>query len=457
MNFQKPKSGQAAIITVIFLLIIMLSAFSGFIGSALKEARAAEKNFRSRTAFFAAEAGVDDIVYRFKRGKKVSSSSSILLNGSTATITVNDFLGTKQINSSGEFLESFRFLRATLFGGEGIDFYYGAQIGSGGLKMNNNSKIEGASGIAGNIYSNGPIEGDNGAVITGDAVSAGSTGKLEDVVIYGNAYAHEIKSSNVCGDGYYQIIDSSSQSFLQNPTQPICPSPLSPGTLFSGSSDPSFQSMPIAVSTIESWKSDAAAGGAIYGSCGTAGVSGCSISDNGTLSLGPKMITGDLVLTKKQTLIITGTLYFKGNIDIDSTSGATIKCDSSFGTNSCILISDGWIHIRNSVAFQGSGTAGSYILVLSTKTNCNGGEETPSCTHHNAALDLHNNATGAIFYIPDSMAYLHNGVLVTQLTANKLELDNNAIVRYESGLANSNFVSGPSGGWSISEWKEVIQ
>lgn len=450
------KSGQAAITAVIFMLIIMLSVFSGISGFALKEAGSAEKNFRSRVSFFTAESGIDDAVYRLKRGKNIPSSFPIFLNGSISTTTVSDVLGTKQITSSGEFLESFRSLRSILSSGPGAQFFYGAQIGSGGLVMDNNSKIDGSGGSVGNVYSNGPIEGDNGAVITGDAVSAGSSGKIENMVVYGNAYAHEIKSSKVCGNGYHQVIDSSSQSFIQNPSQPTCPSPLSPGTLFPRSSDSASEPMPIATSTIDSWKNDAAAGGTISGNCGTNGASGCNISDNGTLSLGPKKITGNLVLTKKQTLIVAGTLYFQGNIDIDSTSGATIKCDSSFGTNSCLLITDGWIHIQNNVAFQGSGAAGSYIMVVSTKKNCNGGSG-GSCTHHNAALDLHNNATGAIFYVPDSMANLHNGVEVTQLTANKLELGNDAVARYESGLQNVHFSSGSSGGWTISEWKEVIQ
>ena len=114
-NIQKQERGQAAITTVIFLLIIMLSVFSAVSGFAFKEAKVAEKNFRSRVAFFTAEAGVDDAVYRLKRGKSVSSSFSISLNGSISTTTVSDVLGTKQVVSSGEFLESFRFLRSILF------------------------------------------------------------------------------------------------------------------------------------------------------------------------------------------------------------------------------------------------------------------------------------------------------------------------------------------------------
>ena len=161
-------------------------------------------------------------------------------------------------------------------------------------------------------------------------------------------------------------------------------------------------------------------------------------------------------MTKKQTLIVTGTLYLTGNIDIDSTSGATIKCDSSFGINSCIIIAEGWVHLQNNVIFKGSDSVGSYILLLTDIAGCNGGTQTAACTHHNAGMDLHNNATGAIFYVPNSMLYLHNGVNATELTAYKLFLDNTAIITYEQGLQNAKFSSGPSGGWDIINWEEII-
>ena len=172
--------------------------------------------------------------------------------------------------------------------------------------------------------------------------------------------------------------------------------------------------------------------------------------------MGPKKIVGNLILTKKQTLIITnGPLYFTGNIDIDSSSGATIKCDSSFGSKGCLIITDGWIHINNNATFQGSGQQGSYIMLLTTLAGCAGGQQQPQCTHHNAAIDIHNNATGAIFYSQNSMVNLHNGVNVTELTANKLRLDNGAIVNYEQGLADLQFSSGPSGGYDLKSWKDI--
>lgn len=92
--------------------------------------------------------------------------------------------------------------------------------------------------------------------------------------------------------------------------------------------------------------------------------------------------------------------------------------------------------------------------MMLTNSNCDGSSPT-GCTHHDGAVDIHNNATGVIFYAPNGMVNLHNGVNVTEVTAYKLRLDNTAIITYESGLANANFSSGPGASWQINDWKEV--
>jgi len=158
----KIKNGQAAITAVIFLLFILLSILGAISNLALKEAKSAERGFRGRTAFFSAEAGVEDAVYRLKRGKNVTSSFSFSLNGSTVSTTVSNIIGGKEIKSNSEFLENFKSLYSKVVSGEGADFFYGAQIGDGGLVMDNNSKVEG------NVFSNGDTEGDLGAVVTGN-------------------------------------------------------------------------------------------------------------------------------------------------------------------------------------------------------------------------------------------------------------------------------------------------
>ena len=285
---------------------------------------------------------------------------------------------------------------------------------------------------------------------------------IDQVTVYGTARANTITNSSICRDAYYRSassIDAASKSFLDSPSNPTCPDPLTPGTGFPDQPDPPLAPMPISQANIDQWKSEAASGGVITGNCGDDNQAGgsvgeCTIGEEGILQLGPKQVTGNLVLKKKQTLVVTGTLYLQGVIDIDSSGGVTIKCDPSFEENSCIIIVDGWVHIKNNATFEGSGTSGSYIMLLTTLTGCTG-ESQPQCTHHDSAIDIHNNATGAVFYSADSMIYIHNGVNISEVTAYKLELDNTVVVTYEQGMISAQFSSGPGAGWGVTSWKEV--
>ena len=92
--------------------------------------------------------------------------------------------------------------------------------------------------------------------------------------------------------------------------------------------------------------------------------------------------------------------------------------------------------------------------MILTTLDCKGGGG-GDCTHHDAAMDIHNNATGAIFYAGDGMLHLHNNVEISQATAWKLELKNNTTLTYSFGLASTLFSSGPGGTFELSSWKEV--
>ena len=320
---------------------------------------------------------------------------------------------------------------------------------------NNNYWVWGLDSVGGYAQGSAKFSDDwddeNWSDITGDldfrVWVGGGDMSLDGVIVNGDAHAHSIISSSVCGDAYYQYIDANSLNFLNAPTNPTCPDPLTNGTAYPGSTDPASLGMPISQGNLDQWKTDAQAGGTIAGNY--------TVSSN--VSLGPKEITGDLVMTSNnKTLTVTGTIYVQGNIDISN--GSTIQCDAGYGANSCVVMADGWVHASNNGTFSGSGMAGSYLMIL-TMLACDGtGATSPggkACGHHDGAVDVHNQATGVIFYASNGMINLHNGVEITEATAYKLRLDNTAIITYDTGLSNVNFSSGPSAGWRISEWKEI--
>lgn len=597
---KETKNGAALIIAVLFFLLISIAVVLGAVGPFVRELQSAQNLIKSKTSYYIAEAGSEDVVYRIKNGLNVISPETVILDNDSASVTIINVGNDKEITSDGNSDSNLRRVKTELSTSvTGVSFFYGAQVGDGGLEMDNNSRISGSGGSVGNVYSNGPIKGHAGAVITGDATVATGitediqarslvcnqdqivgksdpkidyaqsfipsvTGPMAKVSVYlkkvGNPGSREIKivadNGGVPGDSdigegtlnknlvgtsyswvdvvfediptltagqtYWIVLDAKRDnskywvwcsdgnngfgngvasyskdwkddtwtqitgdlafktysgegvSSIENVTvdgtaransivdsviggdayyKSIANTIVS-GTEYPGSTDPAVLNMPISDANIAQFKADATAGGTIVGDCGDSGNPTCVIGNGDTLSIGPKKIDGNLSLSGNQTLNITGTVYITGNVDIDG-NGTTVQCDAAFGGNSCTVIIDGWVHIKNNITFRGSGQADSYIMILTTLTGCTGVSGSIGCTDHNGAMDIHNNSEGAIFYASEGQINLHNNVNITSAVAYKLRLDNNSSVTYETGVTNPSFSSGPSGGWSVKTWTET--
>ncbi|HDZ54296.1 MAG TPA: hypothetical protein ENI19_00105 [Candidatus Nealsonbacteria bacterium] len=608
MNQLTRQEGFAALFFTIIILALIFAIGISVAILTLGQQIISANITKSNQAYYAAEAGIEDSLLRIQKGKLYVADNTLSINGASADINISGSPTQKTVTSQGNLNNILRTITTVLkLNTTTPAFYYGAQIGEGGLKMENNSRIEGIGGVIGNVYSNGNIDGDPGATITGDVFVASGTDlnqqwavcnndqvfgqsspvldlaqsfktnkterlvqvslylekngnpknrtlriltddngspsttvltsatldaskvtdtygwinvaipnpplltantfywlivdtkadsnkywiwckdqnegygngvakyspdwnddnpswtqitgdlnikiwlggiitSIEEVRIYGNAYANTILNSEIQGDAYYQFIDQSSLDWLNNYSG-------SPGTAHPDSPDPAVGDMPVSDANIQEWKDEAG--------CGQQPptppclIEGDYSPPPGTSSLGPVTITGNLNLTNRQLLEITGTVYVQGNIDIEG--GASLesgmKCSTSYEELSCIVISDGWIHVKNNKIFQGSGQPGSYLMLLTT-SDCQG-EETSTCTHHNAAMDIHNNATGAIFYATDGLIYLHNGVIISEIVGYKVQLKENAMIQYEQGLVDAQFSAGPGAAWEVQRWQET--
>lgn len=250
------------------------------------------------------------------------------------------------------------------------------------------------------------------------------------VSVNGSAHANSLIGSAIGADAYYQNLILTTVGGVKYPNSP----------------DPGPQDFPISEGNLSDWKQAAAAGGTIAGDFHPAG--------GDIITLGPKKITGNLLLDNNQTLIITGTVWVQGNIDISN--NGTIRLDAGYQENSGIILADGWMHLKNNGSFSGSGDDHSFLILISLAP-CQGGEQTPSCANHNAAVDLHNNVDSTIFYAPRGLVYLHNRVEVQELTAYKIHLSENTEIDYESGLASVFFTNGPGGAWQAVKgyWQEI--
>lgn len=426
LNLKSKKYGGYAVLTsVMFFMFISAIVISGASSVSFKESKSSKDFGISKKSFFMAESGVEDLSYRAIKGKQYGATEVLSLDGYFATTTAIDVGGVKEITATGTASKMIRKSKMKLKNNNGVSFRYGVQVGEGGIVMENNSQV------IGNVFSNGPIVGQNSNIVKGDIISAGLNGSAIGVNATGTVYAHSISNSNIDKDAYYATISNTTVD----------------GTLHPNSPDQATSSLPITDEMIENWKT--AASVSVINSP-------CPYEINESVTIGPVKINCDLKIkaNNKDTITIAGPVWVKGDIDVETSS--TIKLDSSLGSGSAAIIADNpsdriagsKIILRNSFQFQNSGTEGSYVLFISQNNSAqNGGGE--------KAIEVDNSISGAVLvYAGHGEINIKNGATLKEVSGYKISLGNNTSVIYETGLASLLFSSGPSGGYSIDGWKE---
>mgnify|MGYP001615741721 CR=1 FL=1 len=283
------------------------------------------------------------------------------------------------------------------------------------IGANDNGYVNGSSKIG---QYNGTWNNNSPSTIDGffKLYLGGLTGLIDGITIgtggVGNAYAHTVNNSTVAGTKYCQSTNNS----------PACNTSLP---------DPTQVSMPISDQNILDWKAKAEVGGVHPGNY---------IVDDDTASLGPKKITGNLTIQNNADFTVDGTLWVQGNMLVSN--NATVRLASTYGTSEGLIVVDGTILIDNNAVFAGSGSVGSYLMVLSTSTST-------------SAITLSNNGGAVILYAANGTVNLSNNAGAKALNGKYIHLNNNVSIVYDSGLVNSNFVGGPSGSYNVSSWGEI--
>ena len=428
-KYKNKQGGAAMFIAVIFLIFISLAVIGGLAVPSVREYKVASESISSKKSYFLAESGVEDAYYRILNNKPISNSETINLDSNSTTTAITSSSGKKEIVSLGNVSSYQRKVDLSLVPGVGISFNYGVQAGLGGID------IYGSSGVNGNVYADGPITGSTSAYISGTAISAGSTGLIQGSSLdqnnqlsvgtsgSGTAQAHTVNYTEATGLIYCQSGTGNNKSCTSQ-------------------ADPTYVAYPITDANITTWKNEAQIGGTYDGDYNTLGY--------GTTILGPELINGNLNVTGSNTLYVTGTLWVKGNITVSG--AAKIVLDNSYGNNSGVIVSDGLLDLEGSGQLNGTGQAGSYILFITTSSDtfkCNKNLEVYStiCVTGVAGSVILNAQNGVIGFAGSASA--------KEATAYKMILVGNTTVNYESGLANVNFTSGPSGSWHIGGWKET--
>jgi hypothetical protein len=397
---------------------------SGFSSVVLREAKISRNLVNSQKSFFLSEAGIEDVFYRIINAKKYDSTEVLLLDGFYATTSVASLDGgEKEVSSQASVLNLIRKSKINLIEGNGVSFHYGVQVGNGGFVMKNTSQV------VGNIYSNGSVVGENSNNVSASVVSAGPSGLIDGITAAGDAYAHAIDDSEIGGNAFFQTISDSEVS----------------GTLYPNSPDQDALPMPIPDSLIEEWKSAAASS--------TINCSG-TYTINTDTTLGPTKITCNLEIKNNPMVTITAPVWVTGNVTF--ANSPTIKTQPSVSGKSVAFIADNpsnrttssKVSLNQQSNFT-AGTPGSYLMFVSMNNSAeSGGNEIGIATEQGAAGNV-------LLYAPHGQIRLSQSASLKEVTAYKVVLRNSATVTYESGLSDLVFTSGPSGGYSIKEWKET--
>ena len=284
------NTGQAMITAVMFLLAGSLIVVGSVSSPVLKDVKIVRNLEESKQSFSLSEGATEDLVYRIKNGMNFSDTEVLSINGVTATATTQVLVDKREVVSVGDKNKVTRTTRALLAQGDGVAFNYGVQAGDGGIHMQNSSSVQG------NIYSNGPVIGQNSNITSGDVVSAGSSGLIDGVHTTGSGYAYTITDSEIEADAYYQVISGTTVG----------------GVSYPGSPDQATSSLPIPDSMVSQWEALAEAGGVIS--------SPCPYKIDSNQTLGPVKIECDLEITGSPTVTLEGHVWVTGDILIKNSS-----------------------------------------------------------------------------------------------------------------------------------------
>jgi len=255
---------------------------------------------------------------------------------------------------------------------------------------------------------------------------------IDRVWITQDAHANTITASWIDRDAYYQTIDEKTTVA---------------GTKYPNSPDPATKDLPISYAQIQDWEAAAAAGGVISGNHAPA---------KGA-TLGPIKIEGDLTFPINSTdnpVIITGPVWVTGKILASNNAGIKLQPGLESGypiiaDNPADQENFGKIELNTNVITTDSPQGGK-LLFISTNN---------SLAVADPAIHLYNNVNvnnpQSIIYSLYGLIVVENNAEFIEITGYGVRLENNAKIVYQEGLINSNFSSGPGGGWEVTSWKET--
>ena len=407
------------LIAVIYASLVFLYATISF-SSVLQQSFLSRREFEREQARWIAEAGVQKAIWCLSSDDAAAvcggaagadySGETLALAGGTAVTTVSGSGTEREIRSTAEYHTVARGITTLARNVIETSIALAVQGGEQGTRIGNGAVV------SGDIHLNGSLSCGNTARIEGN-VTLALGGEMTGCDVTGDVRARTIRDSEVGGNAFYQTISNTDVA----------------GTSYPNSVDPESTGYPIAQEIIDRWREEAEAGGVITGDMTLSATSSV---------IGPVLINGNLVVGGNAGVTLKGIVYVEGTVTI--AIGARITLDPSFLDRSGVIVSAGNAHVYNNVVFNGSGTPGSFVLILSLSS---------SQDRANPAILLENNAENAVFYARNGLVYLSQNALVNGVIGASLELANNAEAVYRTAMSEATFISDP--GYTYTQWDEV--
>ena len=433
----KNESGLIGFIALFSISVIALAVASSLVLLVNREMKMARSGGALDSTFYAAESGLNEALYRLI-AYPGPGNYNFSLNGVSVTAKVSQNpldpyqrLVEAEAKSDDDKIRIVDIIANTSSYAGGFD--YAVQGGTGGVVLENNSTI------IGDVYSNGDVQGANGAVASGSVWVAASH-SIDKVKIIKDAHAHQIEHSNIGKDAYYQIIDAATKASGTG-----CPN----ANCHPGFPDPAERNFPLKESDIQKWKDEISAG---TNPVSTSTPATCPPSHlvgffcvTDSMTLGNQKIDADFYIGNGASLIITGNLWVSGKIILDN--NGSIKIDPALKGGSAVIIADGTIDVNNNYTIEGSGNPSSFVLMVSE----NSGMDPAS-----PAIFAANNSQAIIFAALHGMLKVKNNGSLNAALAEKLYLEQNSTVTFNPLIA-AFYVPSTGGheiGTALGSWRE---
>ena len=254
----------------------------------------------------------------------------------------------------------------------------------------------------------------------------GGVSTISGVVVNGSASAYTVNNSTVSGT-------LSCQGGTGN--NKACNS---------ASSTPTTLPFPFSNSDIQGWKDEATAGGTYTGNL---------VLDNiDATSTNALKINGNLTITDAARMTLGGTLYVTGNLSVQGDTDLVLN--SSVGSKSVVVVVDGTVNIGNAANVSGNGTAGSYMVIVTT-SQCGG----LTACGGTSAMTISGAAGAVVLLAPNGQVLFNGSASAKAVAAYRMSLTGATTLNYESGLSAISFDGSSGGGssWITDTWKEIYQ